>query len=357
MSLKLVVLQGSQPGREIAVQKLPFVVGRAPECNLRPNNDSVSRLHCAFQRNDDALVLQDLGSKHGTYVNGAKLSNNSKTLKGGDVVQVGHLVFQVHMPQPVAKRRKPRLKLEDAAVIWLMEAPSEVEEVEAPAVAANDTIVDGAPAAKASAETLADVDAKALGSAKVVKRAAMPQRGPGAHHPRRAGIFNSNESLSQTEQYVDAEVPSTHETTPEMPVVRRRDLEIPQETTEHHAETPIEKPTVRRIAGWDRETLQDFMTTTREAAESMAVAKPTTQQYRRRKKEWSLPRYELGPIGPLVANGLTVLLVMAGIGWMLYASGAMESITSMCKHSVYMAMQPHNAKPRPAPVFSSVAAD
>lgn len=356
MSLKLVVLQGSQPGREIAVQQLPFVVGRAPECNLRPNNDSVSRLHCAFQRNDDALVLQDLGSKHGTYVNGSKLSNQRKTLKAGDVVQVGHLVFQVHLPQPAAKRKKPRLKLEDAAVIWLMEAPQEPEEAEAPHTNSKDTIIAGVPQASSAPETLTDVESQAFVSAKVVKRAALPQRGTGAHHPRRVAIFNSGSEPVRSAQVVDPGSPATRETTPEMKVVRACDLELSAETTEHHAETSIEPPAVRRIAGWDRETLQDFMATTREAAATMPVAKPAAApQYRRRqKRDWSLPQFDLGP---LVSGGLSILAVMAGISYMLYVSGAMDSIASMCKHSVYMAMQPHNAKPRPTPVFNSVAAD
>ena len=36
MDVKLVVLGGKHPGQEIVVQGPEFLVGRAPECKLRP---------------------------------------------------------------------------------------------------------------------------------------------------------------------------------------------------------------------------------------------------------------------------------------------------------------------------------
>ena len=69
MDVKLVVLGGKHPGQEIAVQGPEFLVGRAPECKLRPNSDMVSRRHCMISIAEGRATIRDLGSRNGTIVN------------------------------------------------------------------------------------------------------------------------------------------------------------------------------------------------------------------------------------------------------------------------------------------------
>jgi serine/threonine-protein kinase len=50
-----------------------FVVGRAPDCNIRippeTTYEDISRHHCEFEIDPPTVLLRDLGSRNGTYVN------------------------------------------------------------------------------------------------------------------------------------------------------------------------------------------------------------------------------------------------------------------------------------------------
>jgi pSer/pThr/pTyr-binding forkhead associated (FHA) protein len=57
-----------------------------------PNDPSVSRMHAGIHRNPDGtFTIEDLGSKTGTYVNGAKIKSphTPQALKEGDVIRIG----------------------------------------------------------------------------------------------------------------------------------------------------------------------------------------------------------------------------------------------------------------------------
>jgi len=56
----------------------------------------VSRLHALLKRDGKRVIIMDLGSANGTYVNGKRLrTNNEHLLNHGDVVALGKLKFQV----------------------------------------------------------------------------------------------------------------------------------------------------------------------------------------------------------------------------------------------------------------------
>ena len=46
------------------------VIGRSRSCDIRLREDTVSRLHAAFVWQEGNLVIEDLGSSNGTYLNG-----------------------------------------------------------------------------------------------------------------------------------------------------------------------------------------------------------------------------------------------------------------------------------------------
>lgn len=71
-------LQGPA-GQNTPVPPAGLIIGRDPaRCTLRlpENTRGVSRLHCQVTVSGAALVLTDLGSSHGTFVNGQKLVPN-----------------------------------------------------------------------------------------------------------------------------------------------------------------------------------------------------------------------------------------------------------------------------------------
>ena len=60
-----------------------LLVGRGPDTDLQLIDEKVSREHCVFERLGDGVVLKDLGSRNGTWVNGERLAA-PRTLASGD---------------------------------------------------------------------------------------------------------------------------------------------------------------------------------------------------------------------------------------------------------------------------------
>jgi len=90
MVVKLVVASGKSAGRTIAVKRTRFLIGRAEECDIRPLSDEVSRRHCAIVVGPEAVSVEDLGSRNGTYVNGERIKERTP-VTDGDLLRVGSL--------------------------------------------------------------------------------------------------------------------------------------------------------------------------------------------------------------------------------------------------------------------------
>jgi pSer/pThr/pTyr-binding forkhead associated (FHA) protein len=56
----------------------------------------VSRQHCQLRVGEGGVFLTDLGSRHGTLVNGT-LINRETRLQQGDQIQIGPLVFELQL--------------------------------------------------------------------------------------------------------------------------------------------------------------------------------------------------------------------------------------------------------------------
>jgi pSer/pThr/pTyr-binding forkhead associated (FHA) protein len=65
-----------------------LTVGRGAEAGLRFAARNVSRTHARLVWSGGAAFVEDLGSRNGTYVNGARLEARRR-LRDGDVVRVG----------------------------------------------------------------------------------------------------------------------------------------------------------------------------------------------------------------------------------------------------------------------------
>lgn len=74
--------------RRVEIQGTPFSVGRVSPSDLILEGAMVSRRHCVFAEHDGVMVLRDLGSTNGTYVDGEKIVD-AVTLTDGAVVGIG----------------------------------------------------------------------------------------------------------------------------------------------------------------------------------------------------------------------------------------------------------------------------
>jgi hypothetical protein len=61
-----------------------LLVGRDDSCDIQIRATSVSREHCAIERDGEDLFVRDLGSSGGTYINGAKIQK-AKVADGVEV--------------------------------------------------------------------------------------------------------------------------------------------------------------------------------------------------------------------------------------------------------------------------------
>jgi len=70
-----------------------------PDVDLSPYQayaSGVSRLHAVVKRDGPRVILMDLGSANGTYINGKRLTTNvEQVLNHGDIVALGKLKIQV----------------------------------------------------------------------------------------------------------------------------------------------------------------------------------------------------------------------------------------------------------------------
>jgi hypothetical protein len=70
-----------------------------PDVDLSPYkafDNGVSRLHAVIRQNEGNVVLVDLGSSNGSYINGIRiLPNIEHPLRHGDIVALGKLKIQV----------------------------------------------------------------------------------------------------------------------------------------------------------------------------------------------------------------------------------------------------------------------
>jgi hypothetical protein len=124
-------LSGEQFGRSFPLHA-SLTIGRADDAGLRIPLESISRLHARLTPAGDEVLLEDLGSSNGTWLNGKRITRAQAV--HGDEIRFDTQRFQLLMPgQPLplpvatapAGSRKPWLVLALLAVaagaaVWLL---------------------------------------------------------------------------------------------------------------------------------------------------------------------------------------------------------------------------------------------
>jgi predicted component of type VI protein secretion system len=101
--LILEIVEGSQAGRQLPLDQV-VDVGREPSLPLHLDEDTqVSRRHARIAQQGGQVVVEDLGSTNGTYVNDQPI-NAPRALNPGDKVRIGLTVLELRTRQQVAAR-------------------------------------------------------------------------------------------------------------------------------------------------------------------------------------------------------------------------------------------------------------
>lgn len=155
MKVTLVVVEGKPLGLEIPLKGAKFSIGRDSRCNLRPNSDLVSKLHCLVEIVDDKVLVHDLGSTNGTFVNEAKVETPIPIVNG-DKVRVGPLTFETRivLDKPVTAHLNGKSKASDDPLQWLLsddqgniiENGGSTTVIDLPISAQDETVTEGSPA-------------------------------------------------------------------------------------------------------------------------------------------------------------------------------------------------------------------
>lgn len=87
---------GSDPTfRMEVVTSLPFQIGRLTENDLKLMDPTVSSRHAELFKSDGQLLVRDLKSTNGSFVNGHRVNETPAPLKNGDFLQLGNVRMQV----------------------------------------------------------------------------------------------------------------------------------------------------------------------------------------------------------------------------------------------------------------------
>ncbi|MDD5307589.1 MAG: FHA domain-containing protein [Deltaproteobacteria bacterium] len=74
--------------QEVDLESGAFTIGRSPSCNITLEDPLVSRTHARITVLDDHAILDDLGSRNGTLVNGEPIFDNHR-LANRDRIRIG----------------------------------------------------------------------------------------------------------------------------------------------------------------------------------------------------------------------------------------------------------------------------
>jgi len=107
----LVVTAGKQEGKTIEIKLPQFLVGRDPQCHLRPASPLISKRHCALIQRDGKAFIRDFGSTNGTYVNDERVEGE-RELQNADQLKIGpiHLTVRIDSTPAEAKTPPPATK-------------------------------------------------------------------------------------------------------------------------------------------------------------------------------------------------------------------------------------------------------
>jgi pSer/pThr/pTyr-binding forkhead associated (FHA) protein len=94
MNYVLQVVRGRSATTTLKLTDNVTSLGRHDDCVIRIKSAQVSRRHCELYEVGGQLMLRDLGSSNGTYVNGKRVTGE-QSLKHGDELTVGAVTLRV----------------------------------------------------------------------------------------------------------------------------------------------------------------------------------------------------------------------------------------------------------------------
>lgn len=102
------------PVSEVELREGSLLAGRLPECDVMIDDGLVSRMHARISVRDDSVVVEDLHSTNGVYVNGTRITH-SALLREGDRLLLGTTEISLFEARPDARVTPLRARREEPA--------------------------------------------------------------------------------------------------------------------------------------------------------------------------------------------------------------------------------------------------
>src|SRR5690349_15088670 len=101
---KLVVLSAGMTGRTHELKVDKTTIGRVEDNTFEIAEASVSSHHCELLQRGSEILVRDLNSTNGTFINGEKISES--VLKPGQILRLGQVEMRLELDTPAATGKK-----------------------------------------------------------------------------------------------------------------------------------------------------------------------------------------------------------------------------------------------------------
>jgi len=91
---EVVMLTGGTDPERIRLRPQGHVFGRSEDADVYIDDPYASELHARVGTQNEGVVVHDLGSTNGTYVNGRRITTPTSVARG-DTVQIGKTILEV----------------------------------------------------------------------------------------------------------------------------------------------------------------------------------------------------------------------------------------------------------------------
>jgi predicted component of type VI protein secretion system len=186
MNYHLTIIKGPGTARVVRLTSEVVTVGRQEDCQVRIVSSEVSRKHCQLFEKKGLLLVKDLKSSNGTFVNGKRIQDQ-QVLESGNILTVGPITFRVDQVAAPAAAAAPSGNPGDTApgipVAAVIDEPAAEDEFEidfgedaaAEAIASPSDLTTAAPKVAAQKSTEKKPTAKDDTEEKEVPAIAEPQ--------------------------------------------------------------------------------------------------------------------------------------------------------------------------------------
>jgi len=91
---QLTMRSGPTPGKNFPLEQQEMLLGRDLANDISISDPEVSRRHARFLMQEDNVIIEDLGSTNGTFLNGQRIASPQQ-LRAGDVITLGENIVMV----------------------------------------------------------------------------------------------------------------------------------------------------------------------------------------------------------------------------------------------------------------------